>query len=49
MPGMAKMRVDMIVVASVLIDYLCNAHEFQRVRVSRYALKEGAMARLFEE
>ena len=48
-PGMAEMRVDMIVVASILIDYLCNAHEFKRVRVSKYALKEGAVARLLEE
>ena len=48
-PGMAPMRVDMIVVASILIDYLCNQHEFQRVRVSRYALKEGALSRLLQE
>ncbi len=49
MPGMAEMRVDMIVVGSILIDYLCNHHDFQRVRVSRYALKEGALARLLQE
>jgi exopolyphosphatase / guanosine-5'-triphosphate,3'-diphosphate pyrophosphatase len=42
-PGMLAMRVDMIVVACALIDYLLRAHSFQAIRVSAYALKEGVL------
>jgi len=43
-PGMIEMRVDMIVVASILIQVVLYMHEFQQVRVSSYALKEGVFA-----
>ncbi|MBS1544653.1 MAG: exopolyphosphatase [Bacteroidetes bacterium] len=46
-PGMIEMRVDMIVVASCLIQYLLKHFEFERVRVSTYSLKEGVIARDF--
>ncbi|HMP99861.1 MAG TPA: phosphatase [Cyclobacteriaceae bacterium] len=42
-PGMIAMRVDMIVVACCLIDWLLKNYPLQRVRVSTYALKEGAL------
>jgi exopolyphosphatase/guanosine-5'-triphosphate,3'-diphosphate pyrophosphatase len=45
-PGMIEMRVDMIVVASCMIDYLLKNSPFKRIRVSTYALKEGALAYL---
>jgi exopolyphosphatase/guanosine-5'-triphosphate,3'-diphosphate pyrophosphatase len=45
-PGMIEMRVDMIVVASCMIDYLLKNFPFEQIRVSTYALKEGALAYL---
>lgn len=45
-PGMIEMRVDMIVVASCMIDYLLKNYPFKKIRVSTYALKEGALAYL---
>jgi len=44
MPGMIEMRVDMIVVACCLIRYLLDHSNFQNIRVSSYALKEGVLA-----
>lgn len=40
-PGMLEMRVEMIVVACVLVDYLIKRLELHDIRVSAYALKEG--------
>jgi exopolyphosphatase/guanosine-5'-triphosphate,3'-diphosphate pyrophosphatase len=45
-PGMIEMRVDMIVVASCLIEYLLSKFGFERIRVSSYSLKEGVLAKL---
>lgn len=42
-PGMIEMRVDMIVVASVLINFVINKVGTQNIRVSSYALKEGVL------
>lgn len=42
-PGMIEMRVDMIVVASCLINFLFKQHNFSNIRVSTYALKEGVL------
>ncbi len=45
--GMIEMRVDMIVVACCLIDYLLDTHKaFQGLRVSSYSLKEGVLAKM---
>jgi exopolyphosphatase/guanosine-5'-triphosphate,3'-diphosphate pyrophosphatase len=45
-PGMLEMRVDMIVVAACLVDYVLNKYNLSVMRVSAYALKEGV---LFEQ
>jgi len=45
-PGMITMRVDMIVVASALIDFLLTRHDFSNIRVSTYALKEGVLSQI---
>jgi exopolyphosphatase / guanosine-5'-triphosphate,3'-diphosphate pyrophosphatase len=45
-PGMLEMRVDMIVVACVLIDYLLETYLLNHIRVSYYSLKEGALSQL---
>jgi len=42
-PGMITLRVDMIVVAVCLIDYVLKTYHIQRLRVSTYALKEGVL------
>jgi exopolyphosphatase / guanosine-5'-triphosphate,3'-diphosphate pyrophosphatase len=45
-PGMIEMRVDMIVVACCLINFLLGQQSFKQIRVSTYALKEGILASL---
>lgn len=42
-PGMITLRVDMIVVAVCLIDYVLKTYHIPRLRVSTYALKEGVL------
>jgi exopolyphosphatase / guanosine-5'-triphosphate,3'-diphosphate pyrophosphatase len=48
-PGMIEMRVDMIVVACCMIEFLLEKYHFQRIRVSTYSLKEGVLAFLSEK
>lgn len=43
-PGMIEMRVDMIVVASCLLEFVLRTLDLRNIRVSRYALKEGVLA-----
>ena len=47
-PGMIDMRVDMIVVACVLVDYLIHTFNLKDIRVSAYALKEGVLMNTLE-
>ncbi|VXD17046.1 Ppx/GppA phosphatase family protein [Marinoscillum sp. 108] len=42
-PGMIPLRVDMIVVACVLIDFIISQLSLENIRVSAYALKEGVL------
>ncbi|MEM9324173.1 MAG: Ppx/GppA phosphatase family protein [Bacteroidota bacterium] len=42
-PGMIPMRVDMIVVASILVRYVLERLNLREIRVSAYALKEGVL------
>jgi exopolyphosphatase / guanosine-5'-triphosphate,3'-diphosphate pyrophosphatase len=47
--GMIEMRVDMIVVACCLIEWLLiSDNDFYHIRVSSYSLKEGVLASLVE-
>jgi len=48
-PGMAEMRVDMIVVACWLIQYVLDSHEIRNIRVSSFALKEGLLRSFTEQ
>lgn len=43
-PGMKELRVDMIVVAMVLIRFLLQTFGIKKIKISNYALKEGAMS-----
>lgn len=45
-PGMIEMRADMIVVALILIDFVLEQYQIERLRVSAYALKEGMLQQL---
>ena len=48
-PGMIPMRVDMIVVASLLISYILKYVPAIELVCSNYALKEGAIAQLIKK
>lgn len=48
-PGMIEMRVDMIVVACVLVSYIIDRLQLEDVRVSAYALKEGILYNVLEQ
>jgi exopolyphosphatase / guanosine-5'-triphosphate,3'-diphosphate pyrophosphatase len=47
-PGMIEMRVDLIVVASILIRYVLEAYAIQDLKISAYALKEGVLLSILE-
>ncbi|MCJ8167541.1 phosphatase [Pontibacter sp. E15-1] len=49
MPGMLEMRVDMIVLASIAVDFALEQYGLQEIRVSAYALKEGVLQKVLEE
>lgn len=49
LPGMIEMRVDMIVVACVLVNFILHTHQFENIRVSSYSLKEGVLASLLPQ
>jgi len=40
---MIELRVDMIVVASLLVNYILDVSQIKKLRVSAYALKEGVL------
>lgn len=46
MPGMLRMRADMILLASVLLTFVLQFTQIQSLHLSTYALKEGALAEL---
>ena len=45
-PGMVALRVDMIVVAVCLVDYVLKNHNISQIQVSSHALKEGVLSEL---
>jgi exopolyphosphatase / guanosine-5'-triphosphate,3'-diphosphate pyrophosphatase len=46
MKGLVKMRVDMIVMSAVQLNFVLNSLKIKRMTLSRYALKEGMMAEI---
>ncbi len=48
-PGMIEMRVDMIVVAICLIQFLLKNNQFSSIEVSSYALKEGVLDAIIQD
>lgn len=43
MKGLIKMRVDMIVVSSILLDFIIRSLAIQKLRLSTFSLKEGVL------
>jgi exopolyphosphatase / guanosine-5'-triphosphate,3'-diphosphate pyrophosphatase len=48
-PGMLEMRVDMIVLATILVDFVLENYKLHEIRVSSYALKEGVLQQMLEK
>jgi exopolyphosphatase/guanosine-5'-triphosphate,3'-diphosphate pyrophosphatase len=44
--GLIEMRVDMIVVSSILVHHILTNYHIRRMRLSTYALKEGVLEKL---
>lgn len=43
MKGLVAMRVDMIVVSSIIVNFVIREFEIERMRLSTYSLKEGVI------
>ena len=43
MKGLSKMRVDMIVVSAIFVDYIILRLGLKKMRLSKYSLKEGVL------
>lgn len=48
-PGLVQMRADMIVIAGIFIEYIIHKINAKKVYLSKFALKEGALARLIAD
>jgi len=46
MKGLVEMRVDMIVVSSILVQFILSSFDIKKVRLSTYSLKEGVLYQL---
>jgi exopolyphosphatase/guanosine-5'-triphosphate,3'-diphosphate pyrophosphatase len=46
MKGLVEMRVDMIVVSSIIVHFVITSFGIERMRLSTYALKEGVLHEL---
>ncbi len=46
MKGLVKMRVDMIVISSIFIQFILQECNLNKMRLSTYSLKEGVLAEL---
>jgi exopolyphosphatase / guanosine-5'-triphosphate,3'-diphosphate pyrophosphatase len=45
-PGLIPMRVDMIVIASIFVNYILNKCNLNKMRLSTFSLKEGVLHEL---
>jgi exopolyphosphatase/guanosine-5'-triphosphate,3'-diphosphate pyrophosphatase len=46
--GLVEMRVDMIVISSILVYYIIDSFKIEQMRLSMYSLKEGVLYELLE-
>lgn len=49
MPGLIKLRVDMVVMAALLTDYILELGHFQQMSLSTYDLKMGVLSALKDQ
>ncbi len=49
MKGLTRMRVDMIVVSAIFVDYIVLRLGLEKMRLSRYSLKEGVLWELLNK
>jgi exopolyphosphatase/guanosine-5'-triphosphate,3'-diphosphate pyrophosphatase len=49
MKGLIKMRVDMIVMAALMLNFVLDRTGIRLIRLSAYSLKEGAIWKLMQE
>lgn len=47
--GLITMRIDMIVISCILIDYTLKKFKLNKLRVSTYSLKEGALYQIINQ
>ena len=47
--GLVAMRVDMIVISAILVEYIIRDLGIQSMRMSSYALKEGVLQQFLIE
>ena len=45
---MIELRVDMIVIASILIEFILKKTRLKTTRISSYAMKEGALLQIIK-
>jgi exopolyphosphatase/guanosine-5'-triphosphate,3'-diphosphate pyrophosphatase len=43
MKGLVQMRVDMMVISSILVHFVVAEFEIEKMRLSTYSLKEGVL------
>ncbi|MFW5821068.1 MAG: phosphatase, partial [Bacteroidota bacterium] len=46
MPGMEPVRVEIIVLASIFVNFILQKWNFEKMMLSEYALKEGVIAEI---
>ena len=46
--GLIKMRVDMIVISGIFVNFILSSFNIKKMRLSTYALKEGVLWKLLE-
>ena len=49
MPGLIKMRVDMIVVSTIFVDFIIRRLGLKKMRLSKYSLKEGMLWEILQK
>lgn len=49
MKGLVAMRVDMMVISSILVNFIITTFDIKKMRLSTYSLKEGILYQLMNE
>jgi exopolyphosphatase/guanosine-5'-triphosphate,3'-diphosphate pyrophosphatase len=49
MKGLVAMRVDMMVISSILVNFIVTSFKIKKMRLSTYSLKEGILYQLMNE